>query len=268
MQPSVDLEHIMDDSTVRLSAIIIAKNEEKRIRAAIQSVRFADEILLIDNGSIDKTVHIARQAKARVISAPHATFGQLRSIGRDQASGNWIVYVDADEVVPQELATEIADIAIQTFTPDEISSKNVCFFIKRKNIYMGTPWPVQDKMQRLFYRHALTGWKGELHETPIVTGKTSELVHSLDHNTHRTLEEMLEKTNVWSHTEALLRLRSSHPPVVTWRLVRVFLTGFWQTYIREGGWRAGTVGMIESMYQGFSLFITYAKLWELQQKRS
>jgi hypothetical protein len=79
---------------------------------------------------------------------------------------------------------------------------------------------------------------------------------------------MVTKTNEWSLEEAKLRFDAGHPPVVGWRLIRVMITGFWRSFISQGGWKAGTVGWIESIYQGFSMFITYAKLWELQQKKS
>lgn len=121
-------------------------------------------------------------------------------------------------------------------------------------------------MHRFFKKEALAGWHGQLHETARVKGKVETITEPLVHMTHRTIEEMVVKTNEWSETEARLRLDARHPPVVPWRLMRVWLTGFWDTY-SHGGWKAGTVGMIESIYQGFSMFITYAKLWELQQKK-
>lgn len=240
-----------------ISAVIIAKNEQDRIQKAIDSLAFVDEIVVVDNGSSDATSAIAKKNNVRVISSSQSSFADLRNIGKKEVSGLWILYLDADEIVPPPLAKEIQTIIINTTF--------VCYFIRRNNYYLGTQWPTQDRMQRLFLRESLVNWHGDLHETPKVRGETSELVHALDHHTHRTLEEMLAKTIEWSKVEALLRFNAGHPPVAPWRLLRVFLTGFFQTYV-NGGWRAGTVGMIESMYQGFSLFITYAKLWELQQK--
>jgi glycosyltransferase involved in cell wall biosynthesis len=262
-----DLEHIMANASGKLTGIVIAKNEQARIASAIDSLAFADEILVIDNGSTDKTADIAQKKGARVIHAPSASFGELRNIGKKEARGKWIVYLDADEVIPSLLATEITKTSSQDFGTHQAQDQVVCFFIRRNNFYLGHQWRTTDRMQRLFYKDALIRWQGDLHETPEVIGKTSELTHPLDHHTHRTLEEMLEKTNVWSNTEAQLRLKAAHPAIVPWRLLRVSLTGFWHSFIREGGWKMGTVGFIESMYQGFSLFITYAKLWELQQKQ-
>ncbi|OGG08273.1 hypothetical protein A2154_00830 [Candidatus Gottesmanbacteria bacterium RBG_16_43_7] len=85
------------------------------------------------------------------------------------------------------------------------------------------------------------------------------------HTTHDNLEEMVAKTNQWSETEARLRFENQHPPIVWWRFFRVMWTSFYKSYITERGYKAGTVGLIESIYQAYSMFITYAKLWEMQQ---
>ncbi|MBI4062457.1 glycosyltransferase family 2 protein [Candidatus Gottesmanbacteria bacterium] len=248
----------MNQNETTISTVIIAKNEEARIERCLNSLAWTDEILVIDNGSTDTTVTIAKRLGAKVLSAPGRDFSGLRNFGKEKARGEWIVYVDADEIIPQALSREILG---------KIKSKDpVGFFIRRKNYYMGQLWPHQDKMQRLFLKSKLVGWYGAVHETAQVSGSMGTLAHPLEHDTHRTLEEMVEKTNEWSKTEAKLRFDMHHPAVIWWRLLRVMMSGFWQSYVREGGWRAGTVGLIESMYQGYSMFITYAKLWELQQK--
>ncbi len=78
---------------------------------------------------------------------------------------------------------------------------------------------------------------------------------------------MVDNTLVWSEIEANLRLATGHPPVTWWRIPRVMTTTFFDYYVFQNGWRIGTVGLIESMYQAFSTFITYARLWEMQQKK-
>ncbi len=120
-------------------------------------------------------------------------------------------------------------------------------------------------MQRLFWKQALVGWQGPLHETAFVNGPIGILSARLVHNTHRTLEEMVAKTNEWSVTEAHLRYEIRHPTIVWWRILRVMGSGFWQSCVQQGSWRAGTYGVIEAMYQSWSMFVTYAKLWELQR---
>jgi hypothetical protein len=77
---------------------------------------------------------------------------------------------------------------------------------------------------------------------------------------------MIAKTNEWSEIEAQLRFNNDHPIISWWRIFRVMLTAFWQSYVKQSGWKAGTVGLIESIYQAFSMFVTYSKLWEMQNK--
>lgn len=246
---------------MKISAIIIAKNESPRIAACLTSVSWVDEIIVIDNGSADKTMDIAKKHGATVISSKEHNFANLRNIGRDSARGEWILYVDADEVVTPQLVKEIKEVA--SSQQSAISG----YEIRRKNYYLGYPWPGGEYILRLMRKDALVEWYGELHETARVDGTIGRLTSPMFHDTHRTLAEMVAKTNEWSRVEAILRLRSGHPPVVWWRFIRVMLTAFFDSFIRQGGWKAGTVGWIESIYQAFSIFITYAKLWELQQKK-
>lgn len=252
----------MKKNNVRLTAIVIAKNEGERIGACLDALAFADETIVVDNGSTDDTKRIAEDHRSKVISVHAGDFAELRNIALKKANGTWILYVDADELVSHELASSI----IRRIEQDEIQHNAYELF--RKNYYLGYPWPVGEWMLRLFRTDQFVGWEGLLHETPTVQGTIGRLNGALLHDTHRTLEEMVDKTNEWSDIEADLRISVHHPPVTWWRIIRVMLTGFWGSYIEQGGWRAGTVGWIESLYQGFSYFITYAKLWEKQQKNT
>lgn len=244
-----------------ISVIVLAKNEELRIRTCLASLLWADEIIVIDNDSRDTTRKIASAMGAKVIHTKEGNFSKLRNLGASEAHGDWLLYVDADEKIPENLRAEIMNVV----TNFDLSSPKG-YFIQRTNYYMGVQWPVTDKMQRLIYKTALRGWVGDIHETARIDGDIATLVHPLLHYTHRTLEEMVDKTNEWSETEARLRFKTNHPSVVWWRLIRVMLTGFFRSFFLQSGSKAGTVGWIESIYQGFSMFITYAKLWELQQR--
>ena len=77
---------------------------------------------------------------------------------------------------------------------------------------------------------------------------------------------MVNKTLAWSKIDAELRFKSGHPRMTWWRFPRVMLTAFFDSYIKQGGWKVGTIGLIESLYQSYSIFITYARLWEMQNK--
>ena len=176
-----------------------------------------------------------------------------------EAKREWLLYVDTDERVSSELKKAIQNV-IQNGT-------DAAYRLERKNFYLGNhPWPKIELLERLFKKSQLREWYGALHETAKVAGSVGQLHGFLLHYTHRDLASMLEKTISWSPIEARLRFDANHPTIVTWRLVRVMLTGFWNSYVTQGGWRAGTMGWIESIYQGYSMFITYASLWEMQQR--
>ncbi len=244
-----------------ISAIIIAKNENALIENCIKSVSWADEVIIVDNGSTDKTVELAKKLKANVFIDASKNFSGLRNKGAEIAKGTWLLYIDADEIVTEELKNEILNPPA-----GGQNDKYAGYYISRKNFYLGHEWPTKDKMIRLIKKEALISWIGELHEHPEILGDIGNLKEPLIHNTHRTLSEMVTKTNEWSEVEADLRLYTNHPHMAAWRFFRVMGSAFWKSYINEGGWKAGVVGWIESIYQAFSMFITYAKLWEKQQK--
>lgn len=246
-----------------ISAIILVKDEEPRIARCLKSLSWTDEQIVVDNGSLDRSAKIAKQSGALVIKSFESDFSMLRSIGQKAAKGDWILYIDADEEVPPALRSEI--LAVIQSPPDQHLPH--AYRLIRKNYYLGFLWPYHDQLERLFWRQSLQGWKGRLHESPIAFGSVAELTEPLIHVTHRTLEEMTKKTNSWSRSEARLRLEADHPLIVWWRLFRVMMTGFWEYFVHQKGWTAGTVGWIESLYQAFSMFITYAKLWEFQQEK-
>lgn len=256
----------------KISAIIIAKNEEDMIADCLDSVSFCNQIIVIDNGSEDRTCDIAKRMGAEVFEFKSGDFSALRNYGLEKATGDWILYVDSDERVTPEL---MSNIKCQISTPIKPGSNVKCsdisaYKIRRKNYYFGSSkkneWPYIEKIERLFQRKDLKGWQGQLHESPIIDGEVGELGGFLLHYTHRDLKSMLAKTIEWSKTEAELRFKAGHPKMTWWRFPRVMISSFFDSYVRQGGWKVGTVGLIESMYQAFSAFVTYAKLWEMQKK--
>ncbi|MGB9706539.1 MAG: hypothetical protein ACPLXP_00480, partial [Microgenomates group bacterium] len=110
--------------------------------------------------------------------------------------------------------------------------------------------------------------QGKLHEHPVFEGKLGYLKNPMLHFTHRDLSLMIQKTNQWSEIEADLLFKANHPPVTWWRILSIMAKEFWQRGIKLQGWRDGVVGWVEIIYQMFSRFITYTKLWEKQNEKS
>jgi (heptosyl)LPS beta-1,4-glucosyltransferase len=246
---------------VKISAVIIAKNVENLIADCIDSVGFCEEVIVIDDGSTDRTADISKHLGAKVFTLLARSFAERRNYGLRKAKGTWVLYIDADERVSPELKREIQ--AVLKKEKNDI----VAYRLQRKNFYLGKhEWPYIEKLERLFKRKYLQEWYGELHETAQVEGEIGELDGFLLHYTHQDLSSMVEKTILWSKIEAELRYKADHPKMSWWRFLRVMITAFYLSYIQQKGWKIGTAGLIESMYQSFSMFITYARLWEMQNK--
>jgi len=243
----------------KISAVIIAKNSENIIADAIDSVSFCDEIIVIDNNSKDRTEEIAKRMKAKVFKSTSSDFSKLRNLGLTKTDADWILYIDSDERVSEELEKNIKSLV------NNDSKSYAAYKLQRKNFYFkDIEWPCIEKIERLFKKKALKEWIGRIHESPVVNGSIGELDGYLLHFTHNDLSSMLEKTIEWSKIEADLRQESNHPKMTWWRFPRVMFTAFFNSYVKQKGYKAGTGGLIESIYQSFSMFITYARLWEIQ----
>lgn len=246
----------------KISAVILTKNAENLIADCIDSVSFCDEILVIDDNSSDRTPEIAKHMGAAVYPYVSDSFAKKRNLGLKKAKGKWILYIDVDERLSPELIEAIKKI---------IEGKRdiySAYRINRQNYYLGNnPWPKIEKLERLFKKTKLEEWYGDLHETARVEGPIGDIEDGvIKHFTHQDLHGMLAKTITWSKIEADLRFKVDHPQMSWWRFFRVMLTAFYDSYVKQKGYKVGTAGFIESAYQAFSMFITYARLWEMQQK--
>jgi len=244
-----------------ISAIILTKNNQETIKNTILSIKdFVDEIIVIDDFSEDKTVDIVGIFTSKIYKLENKDFSQRRNYGASKAKNKWLFYIDADETVDEKLRNEI----LESTKSDNFSG----YAIPRRNILLGKElkhggwWP--DYVLRLIRKDKLVNWQGELHEQPIIKGKIGKLSNPLIHVSHRSLSEMVEKTNRWSEIEAKLLYDSNHPKMTWWRFFSVAFREFWYRGILKLGFLDGTTGIIEICYQMYSRMITYAKLWELQ----
>lgn len=246
-----------------ISAIVITRNEERMINECLESLGFADEIIVVDTGNTDNTNILARRHHARIVKSKGGDYSQYRNDGLKKAKYDWILYVDADERVSEKLKQEISDL-INNPEPG-IGA----YAIPRKNIYLGREMKYggwgNDYVIRLFVKSGLEGWHFPLHEQPVFKGKMGKLSSKLEHYSHRDLASMLNKTLEFTLYEARLRFESHHPPVVWWRIFRVMASEFWLRFIRLQAWRDGVEGCIDGIFQVFNTFIIYARLWEMQQ---
>lgn len=244
-----------------LSVIVLTKNEEFRIEACLESVKWADEIIIADNVSLDNTLDIAKRYTAKIIKLNVHDFATLRNEALKASAGEWVLYVDADERVLAPLREEIKNLIRK--------GENSAYAISRRNIIFGREvkygpfWP--DWVIRLIKKDALEDWDGKIHEYPKFKGKLGYTKNSLLHLTHRGVDQIVLKSLEWSKIDAKLRLESGHPKMSTWRFLRILITEIFNQGILRQGFFNGTIGIMDSILQAFSLYMTYVRLWELQQ---
>ncbi|OGE34578.1 hypothetical protein A3C32_04515 [Candidatus Daviesbacteria bacterium RIFCSPHIGHO2_02_FULL_41_14] len=249
-----------------LSVIIITKNEESMLKTCLESVKWADEIIVADSGSEDKTLEIAKKYTDRVIKVTGNNFAGWRNQSLEKAQGDYVLFVDADERVLSFLKEEILQ------KMGELDSQEVAWAIPRRNIILGEEksykafWP--DFVVRLFKKDKLKGYQGEVHEQPVVDGKVGRFKNPFLHLTHRDIDSMVLKSLSWGNIDAGLKLKDSHPKMTGPRFIKILFTQLWKETVTRGGVFGGTVGVIDSLLQTFSVYISYVKLWQLQRMES
>jgi glycosyltransferase involved in cell wall biosynthesis len=244
-----------------VGVVIAVLDEEAKIEACLKSVKWVDEIVLVDTGSVDRTVKIAKKFKVKVIKYSKGSYSDWKNEGARHLKTDWMLFLDADERVTDSLRREI----VNNIGDGQDYS---CYAIPRKNIILGKElrhggwWP--DYVIRLFRRSDFIKWEGILHEQPKYKGMLGYLKFPLVHHKHDDFESMLEKTNKWSDIEAKLMFDSDHPRMNVLRFISAMWREFYLRTIKKTAFLDGSVGMIYAMYQVWSRFINYAKLWEMQ----
>ena len=191
-----------------VSALVLAHNEEAVIAGCVAMLRWTNEtIVLVSDSTTDRTADIARATGASVVVEPWHGFAAQRNRLAELATGDWLLYVDADERITEDAAREIR-AAIET-------GSVAAFSLPTRNVLLGRPmsaggwWP--DRHYRLIRKSAFGGWGGQIHETPQVDGQLGELSIPIIHLSHRSLSVMLAKTVAWSGIEAERRAASGKP---------------------------------------------------------
>lgn len=246
-----------------LSIIIITKNEENRIQACLESVKWANEIIVVDQGSTDRTLEIVKQYNAKIFHSDSDDFSERRNLGAEKASGDWLLYIDADERVSAGLKDELFNIFED--------SKYSAYAVSRQNIIWGeykTYGPFYpDWVIRLLHKAHFKKWVGKVHEYPQFDGELGYTKNSFIHLTHRNVEQVILKNLEWSKIDAKLRFDAHHPNMSGWRFLRIFITETWNQGVVRKGFFNGSVGVIDSLMQTFFLLTSYVRLWEMQQKK-
>ncbi|MCX6816768.1 MAG: glycosyltransferase family 2 protein [Candidatus Beckwithbacteria bacterium] len=250
---------------MKVSVIILTQNNQDFIAKCLESVSgWAKEIVVVDAGSTDKTLEIAKKFGCRIFNQPWLGFSRQRTLGAQKVLNDWMFYLDADERMTEELKQEINHLSA--------SSPEAGFQVKRKNFILGK-WLKKggwypDWQTRLINKTKFKKWVGRIHEYPQLTGETGRLNQPFIHLTHRGINWNLRKTIDYTDHVAELMAEAHTFRCRWWHSLTAPMRQFWQRGIAKGGLFEGMEGFITVLYQTFDTFITYAKLWEKQQSES
>jgi len=247
-----------------VSVVIITKNEADNIRVALESVQWADDIVVVDCGSTDNTLQIARQFTDRVVTQDWLGYGAQKNYATSLAVHDWVISLDADERLSKSLADEI-----RTLLKSEPSMSG--YRIPRVTRYLGrwirtTDW-YPDLQLRLYDRRAAR-WSDRLvHESILVEGPVGRLNSELEHYAYRDIAHHLETIDRYTTLAAAQMHRAGRRAHWIGLLCSPPLT-FLRNYIARGGVRDGTVGLIVSILNSYYVFLKFAKLWEAERAQS
>jgi glycosyltransferase involved in cell wall biosynthesis len=248
-----------------LSAVLIAQNEEGKIGEAVESVRFCDEVVVVDSGSEDRTRAIAQTAGARVIlNAPWPGFVAQREFAVRAARHDWVLALDADERVTPGLREEVEGLRARGFGHAAYRIPRVAFHLGCW--VRGTDW-YPDEQVRVFDR-TRARWEGDLvHESVRAAGPVGRLRGELLHYPYADVSDHLRKidryTTLWARQFHSAGRRTG--PV---EIAAAGLWAFFRNYVVKGGFRLGTPGLVISTLNAYYTFVKLAKLYELTRYRS
>lgn len=249
----------------RISIVINTLNEEKNVRLAIESVKWADEVLVCDMYSEDKTVEVAKKLGAKVVF--HKKTGYVepaRNFAISKASGDWILILDADEEIPYSLANRLQEIAdkIEQIDYVEIPRKNIIF---NKWMKASMWWP--DYNIR-FFRKGTVKWGDEIHIPPKADGQGLKLEPdekwAIIHYNYETVGQFIDRMNRYSEIQAKELIKNGTK--VKWQdLIEKPLDEFLSRFFANKGFEDGLHGLALSLLQAFSFLIMYLKVWEMEK---
>jgi glycosyltransferase involved in cell wall biosynthesis len=248
----------------KLSVTVITKNEAADLGAALASVAWADEIIVVDSHSTDETVAIARQHTDRVIVRDWPGYIDQKNYAAASASYDWILSVDADERVTPALASEIRTLMAG-------APRDAAFRIPRVTWHLGrwvrtTDW-YPDYQVRLYDRRSAE-WTGRyVHEALTVRGVTGQLRGELQHYAYRDIADHLETIDRYT-TYAARQMREAGTRASVLQIAGHPPLAFLRNYIARGGIRDGVPGLVISALNAYYVFLKFAKLWEIERSQS
>ncbi|NVJ88624.1 MAG: glycosyltransferase family 2 protein [Flavobacteriaceae bacterium] len=248
----------------KISAIIPTLNEEIHIEAAIKSVNFADEIIVIDSYSTDKTLEIAENYNVKIIKRKFDDFSSQKNYAIEQATHPWIYILDADERVTPSVQEEILE-AVKN------PKNKVGFYVRRsfyfagKNIHYGGCQ--RDRVVRLFLKEQCR-YKGVVHETIEANGELGFFKNKIEHYSYKGFDHYISKMNHYGELRAKEYYKKKKKINYLFHIIIKPLARFFIHFIFRLGFLDGFQGFLFARCQAYGVYVRYVKLWLLSKKVS
>lgn len=239
---------------MKLSAVVLTKNEEQNITACLKSLAWCTEIIVVDDASTDKTVALAKKLGAKIFKHTlNGDFAAQRNFGLECAKYDWVLFVDADEAVSKPLAKEIQRVIEDTDC--------VGFFIPRRDVWMGRTLEFgESRVELLRLARKTRAWRRAVHETWEVEGEVGRLVNHLLHRPHPSLEDFVAHITKYSQMHAGENQREGKTAKL-WKIVFYPIGKFIWGFIMRQGFRDGMHGLIYATVMSFHSFLAWSQLW-------
>lgn len=249
---------------IKISAVIITLNEEHSIEQTLRSLDFCDEIVVVDSGSIDKTVSLCKEHGCKVLFRKFDGYGTQKRFAVEQAANDWILAIDADEVLSPGLRAEI----ISTFSGAEPSARGflvpISLVFLNRVIRFGGEY--KKPHLRLFNKKFGTFNTNAVHEGVVLQGTINALKNHILHYSYRTIHHYLEKFNGYTTAAAQSLHAKKRKDAVFQSFIRLPLT-FIKIYMVKGCVLDGYPGFVWSLLSSFYPVVKFIKLYELNKKR-
>jgi glycosyltransferase involved in cell wall biosynthesis len=247
---------------MKVSGIVVTKNEETNICECLESLKWADEIIIVDSNSNDKTIKIAKKYSNKIYSVEIDNVAEKRKFAIDKSSFDWILFLDADERITPELNSEIINLSVSEASP-------FGYYINRKNFYLGK-WIKHcglypDYQLRLFRKDKAKVTDRIVHEGIEIDGPTENLKNHILHYSCRDLYQMVHKVNYYSTLEAKEHLQNKKHITK----VGVFthsISAFFRIFISRKGYKDKLQGFFVSFSDSITNLLTHLKLLKLQNR--
>jgi glycosyltransferase involved in cell wall biosynthesis len=245
---------------IKVTVAVITKNEERNIARCLGSVQWADELIVVDAFSTDRTAEIARALGARVIERKFTgSFADDRNAANDAARNDWVLHIDADDVATDAFAKRLGEALG--------SGKDVSVYkFRRRNFFLG------HSMDHGGFHHYIPNlvrkavrYEGLVHERPISTGNEGVIEADIEHYPFDSIKQFVDRQN--RYTDIAARILLETEGVLDEKAVRKAMVGksfkvFWKSYVKKQGYKEGVYGLVFAILFAFINFLKWAKYWE------